>query len=241
MAIVATLLAQGNSTSNATVYTTSSVTPAASSITLVAVSHVANTPPATCIGSIIGSGVRYLPLALAIPDGYATGTRARVLEVWAAATNSPGAGALTIDFLGSNTQTGIAYGIVSLTGTGIAANTDSALRSVIRGISWLQGNGTVATITVNMPNPRAAGNASIFAFAHASNEATTVGGGLTELADQNNADAGGFEISWVNAAVSSGAASWATASASAGIGIEVAVAGNTGFTTSPSPEATLNA
>ena len=234
MAVTATLLTQGNSTTNAASYATASVTPTSGALLLAFISHTALAAPVSLAGTVNSSDAVLFPLVVGWPDGYQGATRARALECWAGYAPAATSGAFTFDFLGSNTQTGACWALVECTGTGLAASTNTAVRNILRGVSWRNGaSASHNSRPVTMPNPRAAGNASIFAFMHTSNEVTTPGAGLTELADQTNADAGGFEVSWVNAAVASGTATWATGAAGAGIGVEVAVSGNTTFTANP--------
>ena len=234
----ATLLTQGNSTVNGTTFTTASVDPADNALVLAFIYHIDTVSPVDPGVSIAGNGASWSPVATVNLD-MSEASKEHRLTCWKALMGTYTAG--TIVFTYTNTQTAGLWAIVEITSTdrtliGAGSGTNphgiSAIRQVaIKGSS----NGTAATL---LPTPllaaRSPGNTVVAAFAHAVNEATTPGTGMTELADQANAD-GALEVSWSNAAYTSRpSASWATSTALYGaIAVEVAAPNNEIFYVDP--------
>jgi len=232
MAIAAALLTQGSSTTDATTYNTASFNATASSLCLFAILHrgASGRLVESIIEVAVGTVQRAQPVAMAILDGYSGGSRVGVLEVWAASGNDVGNNPKQMTMNG--TALGCLWGVIELTGVDTTELPHSAIRQVAPDQSQSSTGST--TISVNLANKRAAGNAVVGVFGHFVNEATTPGTGLTELVDQANADIGGLEVSYALTWQKNLSASFATSTAQrAGIALEIAAPSNDTFVADP--------
>lgn len=236
MAIAATLLTQGSSTTDGTTYTTASVTPTADALLLAIILHGSVTANFGFGDTCVGNGVNWMPIAFTPLDPL-TGARTSGISVWAGTSVAPSAGTIVFSFTG--TQQRASWAIVQVTGQDTTVHSSPSVYAgvlgCIRQTTTDHTSGDAATsCTAMLGAPRAAGNGVIGIFGHLVNEATTPGTGLTELADQATAEATALEVSWAAAYQNRLSASWSTSTALWGcIGLEIAVAGNSNFVADP--------
>ena len=236
MALAFSTLAQGSSTTDATSYALSAVTPAENSLVLCFLSSQSLASSVRPLAASVGAGSQqFRPVAHAVSDGYVTGGRSTGMEVWAmlslGVSTTP-----VVDFGTGNTHKGLVWALIQITGTDL-----TSARGAIRQVATAQSPSSTSTLStapafrVMLAAPRdSANNGVILGVAHFINEATTPGSGMTELADQTNADVCALEVSYKATWTQDLNASWATATANwCGIGLEIAVPSNTQYVSNP--------
>ena len=229
--VTAANLTSGSSTTDASSYTTASITPSANQLILVAVTIRNDTSAAAPTPTISGNGLTWVAI-----DNQTMGARQK-LTLFRSMGASPSAGVITID-TGGDTQDMASWTVdqfdgVDTSGTnGSGAIVQSAKNSATGATSL-----TVALVAFGSAN-----NATYGTFAHVvSNEAITQGTGFTELADSFAAAVYGTESEWRNDNDTSVDASWVTSGNAAGIAVEIkAAAGAAPTVTDVNPNNGLN-
>ena len=211
MAITITNLTTGGDTTDGTSFTTASITPAANSLILVAITSTSavDTTPNTPTGN----SLTYVSVVQKI-QGL---TR---LSFFRSIGASPSAGAITFGF--SDTQTDVRWSVLQC--TGVSTFGLNGIDAVVQSAANSAATGTSLTVTLGTFEAGATANATVGAFAHIISEGTTPGGGFTELGDSS----GGLlalETEWLNCQDTTVDASWSTTSVNIGIAVEVRALG----------------
>lgn len=172
MSLAATLATSGSSSTDATSYTTASVTAEAGALYILAVSNVRvdTTTPAT--PTVTGASQTWTQDETNLYDD-AGAVRAR-LTVFSVIPTAQGSGTLTIDF-GGATQGGCIWALIKITGS-LASRALALVQSE-------QAAGSGTTGTVNLASFGGTGNMAIGISSHVANQAVTPGSGFTELSD----------------------------------------------------------
>lgn len=167
MAVALNSLTQGNNTTDAPSFTTSSYTPSANALVIVAIQVVSATSP-TPMPTISGNGISWT-----MPD---SSTASRSTGWYWGQSASPSAGTLLMDG-GATTYQGIAWSIFELTGV----PTSSAIAQ------FTKATGTTNTSSATLASAPAADSATIYVHGHNANELVTPRSGWTEIDDTGHA------------------------------------------------------
>lgn len=213
MALNAASLTSGEDATDATSFTTASVSPSDNALVLVAV--LSRRQSATPDQPTLSGGGMAAWTHVAGSAFSSSGTQRARLDVFRALEATPGTGTLTIDYAGV-THSKAAWSIVEFTDVDTSGS-NGAGAIVQSGTD----SGTATSSTVTLSAFGSANNAGYGAFAHNANEATTEGSGFTELHDvAGSAPASGLQSEWkVNDA--SVDASWSTSSLYGAVAAEV--------------------
>ncbi|KKL21001.1 hypothetical protein LCGC14_2449830 [marine sediment metagenome] len=181
MAITQAALTEAANTTDATSFTTASITPTANRLVLVAVhagtstgDSPANTP------TISGNGLTYVQIATIGVNDTGGGNLKQTLTLFRAMGASPSTGVITIDFAGE-TQVGCIWGVDEFAGidTGGVDGADAVVQSATNS----DDTASVNSLTVTLAAFGDAGNATYGTFGIARNQAFTEGTGFTEISD----------------------------------------------------------
>src|SRR3990167_10083775 len=187
MAVTATHLTTAVSDTDATSYTTASISPAANNLVLVAVySHDASAPTAT--PTLTGAGLTWVQVGTLTTTG---DSQAR-LTLFRTLSASPGSGALTIDF-GGETQNRCMWSISSFgnVDTSGANGAGAVVQSATNTAS------SVTTLTVTLSAFGNTNNATYGCLGqNAGTQAITAGTGFTELGEANSGEFEAIETEW---------------------------------------------
>ena len=212
MAITATLLTSGSSTTDSTTFTTASISPTANRLVVIKVGSGDAGSAAVAPTSVVGAGLTFA----SINDQTVNNGFSRV-AVWRALSASPGSGALTITF--SATMESCVwiveeYADVDTGGTnGSAAIVQSAKAS---GIGTTSGSVTLAAFG------DAVNNAVSSAWHHSNNFVVTPEAGYTEITELNEPSwTAQLESSWKIGEDTTVTASWSAISSWGGICFEI--------------------
>ena len=211
-----TLLEASSNMTNQTVYTTGSVTPAANSLIIVAVtqsSSIAHAAP-----TLSGNNLTYVEISGATTEFDVIATPLKRITLFRAMGASPSAGAITITF--ANAQSRALWSIHQFTNVDTSGTNGSG--AVVQAANN-RGDG-VTSLIVTLGTLGAADNATFGAFSHAASADTTAGTGFAELSDINPAEAQSLQTEWQNPHNSDTTvdASWASSDAGA-VAIEIVV------------------
>lgn len=220
-AVSCSVLTQSSSTTNATNYTTASVTPTANALVLLAT--VATRNSTTCsdndIVSVTGNGLTWVNVNRQCFSS--AGTPVQTVETWRTMGASPSTGTINFDF-SATTQLNAAWAVIECTGVdtsgtnGSGAVVQNAINSIEPGTS----------LTVTLGAFGNASNATLGVFGVADNVTVTEGSGFTELAEQLVSDGGtdiGLQVEWKASNDTSVDASFSSIDAG-GIAIEIKAA-----------------
>lgn len=220
-AVSCSVLTQDNSTTNATSYTTASVTPTANALVLLAT--VATRNSTSCVDndvvSVTGNSLTWANIDRQCFSS--AGTPVHTVELWRTMGASPSTG--TIDFsFGGTSQIDAAWAVIECTGVDTSGTNGSG--AVVQSAKNLIEPGTSLTVTLGAFGD--ANNATLGVFGTADNAAITEGSGFTELAEQLVSDAGfdiGLQVEWKTSNDTSVDASFASIDAG-GVAIEIKAA-----------------
>ncbi|HVV37579.1 MAG TPA: LamG domain-containing protein [Acidimicrobiales bacterium] len=233
MTIAATNLTASRDSTDASSFSTASVSPTGNDLILVAVLNSKATTPDT--PTISGGGVT--TWTQVSTDVRAT---SRLTIFRGVAPASPTPAAIVIDF-GGVTQTSCSWSVDDFSGcdTG-GTNGSNAIVQAVAGSGGGGGGFSAATsATVTLAAFGSVDNGTYGAFAHLANESTTQGTGFTKLGDiAGGGPATALESQWRSDNDTSVDASWSTSIQSLGIGIELKAA-TTGTTVTPSEAAVV--
>lgn len=209
------------SDTDATSYTTASITPVANRLYLLAVLNSRSGAAAT-VPTATGAGLTWVQVDT---QEFASGSpHQRRITVFRA-MGSGSAGALTVDF-GGVTQSGFQAQVAEFTGVDTSGTNGSG--AIVQAVKDLSTSGT--SISKAMAAFGASGNRGYAAVGHDKNESKTPRASWTELRDpagSYGSPTQNLETQWSDAAGADNtvSASWATSANAAIIGIEVAEAG----------------
>ena len=209
MALAVTQLTSGTSTTNSTTVVTSSVTPTADALVLLAVfGRVNNTPPS----GVTGNGLTWVM----IDSSSTSALSLRNISLWRALGSSPSAGAITVTWVG--TQTEKAWSVFEITGVDTSGTNGSGaiVQSVKNGDP---ANSNSPTLTLSAFG--SANNMAVGFFHHFANEVTTPGSGFTEIHDLQLSESAAGNQTEYKLNDTTVDASWATVSDWLGIAVEV--------------------
>ena len=216
MPITASTVLQNKNNADATSYTTGSFTPTANKLYLLTVLSAATASGNTVVPTITTStGLNFVQEDTA----QWTGSTRRVTVFRAMEASGLGAGTITIDFGGANTQICCYWIVDELDGVDTSGTDGSGavVQSVIRNLGAAATSGSIT----GMAALGSASNAVHSAWGHGANEATTPKSGWTELGEQfTNAPNQCLETQWLindNAPT----ASWATSAAYGAVACEI--------------------
>lgn len=221
MAIAATLLTSGTDPANATGYSTASVSPAANALLVLDVYSCLSSGTYAPPSSVVGNGLTWVAVLSA-------GTGLNGLTRYRAMGAAPSAGALSISFGASQLACSWVLGSVTGVKTTGANGADAVAQSGIA-------ENTDVAITVALAAFVGAGNGTYFGAGHRLDQATTLGAGLTSLADV----AGSSPLHRICAGWTAGNdlspdAAWANSANNQAIAMELAEASSgTAYTASP--------
>ena len=167
-------LTGASSTTDASSYTTASVTPGANRLVLVQVVNTKATLPDT--PTLSGNGLTYVQIATVTYDTIASPLKRETL--FRALGASPSAGAITIDFAGTN-QTGCIWSVAEFIDVDTGGTNGSA--AVVQSATNNANTGT--SLTVTLAAFGSTDNATYGAFAINDNVAINPGTGFTEIHD----------------------------------------------------------
>lgn len=219
MAIGCTSPTAGGSDTDATSYTTASITPVADRLYLLAVLNSRSGAAAT-VPTVTGAGLTWVQVDT---QAFASGSpNQRCITVFRA-MGSGSAGALTIDF-GGVTQTGGIWQLSEF--TGVATSGTDGSGAVVQVVKTSASAAT--SISQAMAAFSSSDNRGFAAVGHDKNEAKSPRASWTELRDPLGSfgfPTQNLETQWSDAAGADNtvSASWATSAEAAIIGIEVAV------------------
>lgn len=211
MPVLATHLTTSSSGTDATSYTTASISPTADRLVLVAVyggNDTAGSPEPT----VTGAGMTWVTV-LTNPAVTDSGQR---ITVFRGLSASPGSGALTIDF-GVTEIDRCSWSItefenVDLTGTN---GSGAVVQSVANDAD------ATTSLTVTLAAFGSTDNATYGAISLANNTAITQGTGFTELGEADGPEAGSIESQWRNDNDTSVDWSFASSNHIVGIAVEI--------------------
>jgi hypothetical protein len=176
MAITAANLTNGNNTTDATSFTTASISPTASRLLILAVdSSIASGTSAA--PTVTGNGLTWVEFG--VGGEYGSADRG----IWLfRAMGSPSAGTVVIDFA-AVTQTNCNWSINEFTGVDTTgSNGSGAIVQTVKDIGATAGT----SASVSLAAFGSANNMAFGAFSHAAAEAKTVGSGFTALSNTGN-------------------------------------------------------
>ncbi len=227
-AILCSVLTANGDATNATNYTTASVTPAANRLILlaaVATRNATNDCVNNDIGTVTGNGLTWVAVAKQCFSTTAAPTH--TVEIWRSMGATPSTGTINFAYSAS-TQLNAAWAVlecsaVNQSGTnGSGAVAQSGINAVEPGTS----------LTVTLGSFSASSNATLGVFALANNVAITPGSGFTQLTNPQVDDAGNdisLQVQWTAANDTSVDATFASNDAG-GVAIEIVAdaSGDTG-------------
>ncbi len=217
-AVSCSVLTQSASTSNATNYTTASVTPTANALVLLAT--VATRNSTVCsdndVTGVTGNGLTWANIDRQCFSS--AGTPVQTVEIWRTMGASPSTGAINFDF-SATTQLNASWAVIECTGVDTGGTNGSG--AIVQSAKNLIEPGT--SLTVNLAAFGSANNATIGAFGNATNQAVTPGSSFTELAEQQNSEGQTLQVQWRNDNDTSVDASWSSIDAG-GVAVEIKAA-----------------
>lgn len=176
MPVTQTALTSGFSGTNASSYTTDSITPSADKLIRLAVaSRRGSNPPAT--PTVSGNGLTWVQIATVAYN--VIGTEVSRLTTFRAMGASPSSGQITIDF-GGETQTSCCWSVSEFGNVDTGGTNGSA--AVVQSATN-RGDDNTGTVTVTLGAFSSADNATDGAFAQATNDTFGPGTGFTEIHD----------------------------------------------------------
>ncbi len=212
MAIAATNLAAAYNGTDATSYTTASVSPSGNALILVSIQTSGS--PVSGDPAVTGNGITYTK----VNDRTQGGQHQWLYRGMAA---SPSAGAITIDF-GAETATSCAHSVNEFTGVDTSGTNGSG--AIVQSAVNSAASGTSLTVTLAAFGDTT-NNVAFGQHAHAANEATTLGTGFAQLSETTgNAPNSSFQVEWLTGQDTSVDASWTTSIANVGIAAEIKMA-----------------
>jgi hypothetical protein len=217
--VAATNLITAASDTDATSYTTASITPVSGRLVLAWVSNevTAGTPD---IPALAGNGLNYVQVAT-VAVGQTRQTLFRALGLGSAP------GTVLIDF-GGATQIGASWSFVSFSGVNPGGTDGSA--AVVQAVT---NSGTGTSLTVTLAAFAAVGNATAAGFRHALAENATAGTGFAIVGQANGAAPARNHATEFRATNDTSVdATWTTSAANLGIAVELS-AGTTSARTAP--------
>src|SRR3989344_2577104 len=230
-AVTAANLTSGSSTTDASSYTTASITPSANKLILVAVTIRNDTSDAASAPTISGNGLTWVQI-----NTQSFGARQN-LTLFRSMGASPSAGVITID-TGGDTMDMVSWTVAEFDGVD-TSGTNGSGAIVQNAVNSTTG---ATSLTVPLAAFGSANNATYGTFTHSQfNEGIAQGTGFTELADSFAAGVYGTESEWRNDNDTSVDASWVTSGNAAGIAVEIkAAAGAAPTVTDVNPNNGLN-
>lgn len=188
MAISPTVLTSGADTTDATSFTTASITPVATDPILLCVGSGVTGLPCP-VPTITGNGLTWAQVTTRLHSN-----NNRRITAFRAASATPSAGTILIDFGVGNTQGHCQWAVIQFAGVDDSGTDGSAM--------IVQFNSVEATNVTSLSVPLNAfadpsNNAAFGIFFHQATEGTNPGAGFTELTDTNVANPqGGFQTEW---------------------------------------------
>lgn len=223
-------LASGDLTTPGTSFATTSITPTANRLVLLAIhvwnSGVSITPPA----SVTGCGLTWVIIA---SEHYQvlSGVENQSVFLYRALGASPAAGAVTIT-TGGETWQELVYAVSEFAGVNTSGTNGSG--AIVQSATSNGGGGSSTTLSVALTATDAA-NAAYGLTGINLGENISPGAGFTEIHDLTTAGIG-LETQWkASGSVTGVDASWTTSSARGGIAVEIAAAAVGGGTASSPP------
>jgi hypothetical protein len=223
MAVTATLLTSGSTTSALSDYSTASITPGANKLIL---AFCTTTGPSITAVTATGNGLTWGEVAAAAID-------VRRLTVFRAMGASPSAGVFTFD--PDNSATSAHWAIVEFDGVDTSGTNGSG--AVVQSKGYTNASGaTSATITLD--SAVGSGNAVAAGFCIPAQEAVTAGTGYTELSETMIGGPNGTtQTEFDDTGTTTAAASWTSSLANVvGVAVEIADAA-AGGTSAPAEAA----
>lgn len=218
-AVSCSVLTQDTSTTNATSYTTASVSPTSDALILVATMATRNAATACAdndVTSVAGNSLTYVHINRQCFS--AAGVPTQTVELWRSLGAAPSTGTIVIGF-GGNTQINGSWAVIECTGVDTSGTDGSG--AIVQNAINLTEPGTSLTVTLAAFGD--AGNATLGAFGLATNQAVTPGTGFTELAEQQNSEGHTLQVQWRNDNDTSVDASWSSVDAG-GVAVEIKAA-----------------
>lgn len=217
-AVSCSILTQSASTTNATNYTSASVTPTADALVLLAT--VATRNSTVCsdndVTGVTGNSLTWANIARQCFSS--AGAPVQTVELWRTMGASPSTGTVNFDF-SATTQLNASWVIAECTGTDTSGTNGSG--AIVQSATNLVEPGTSLTVTLGAFG--SANNATFGVFGNSTNQAITPGTGFTELAEQQNSEGQTLQVQWRNDNDTSVDASWSSIDAG-GIAIEIKAA-----------------
>lgn len=218
-AVSCAVLTNGQSATNATSYTTASVTPGANRLILLLTAQSRNTGSDCAnndISSVTGNSLTWVAINKQCFSSAVAPTQ--TVEIWRSMGASPSTGTIAFD-VSASTQINAAWAVVECSGVDTGGTNGSG--AVVQSAINLIEPGTSLTVTLGAFG--SAGNATLGAFGIADNIAITPGSGFTELVEELVSDGGndlGFQVQWRNDNDTTVDASWTSIDAG-GVAIEI--------------------
>lgn len=214
MAVTATTLLSGTyDGTDASSYTTASVTPTGARLQLLTVLAAPSGGGTSNIPTASGNGLTWVRVA-----GNNFGAANHRLTVFRALGNSPTSGAITIDF-GGQTQTYCAFTLTEFANV-IQTGTNGS-GAIIQAVAT-NSVGTVTTLTATLAAFSDVDNATFGALGLAGNRTVTEGSGFTQLGEiAGSAPAATVATEWKNSNDTTVDWSWTTAIGASAVGIEI--------------------
>ncbi len=170
-AITTTLVADASSSTDATTYTTASITPTANNLVLAWVTNTRASSPT--IPTLSGNGLTWVQVAT-VTWGTISAPTART-TLFRAMGAAPSAGIVTIDFAGS-TQTGVGVSIIQFGDVDISGTNGSG--AVVQSVTGSTDSATAAAgLSITLAALGNAANATAGGFANFVNSATSISAG----------------------------------------------------------------
>lgn len=212
MSVTRASLTSGNSTGNASSYTTASVTPSANKLQILSVGNTRSAGSPTT-PTVTGNGLTWVQIAT-ISDG--TNRRITVFRAMGA---SPSAGAITIDF-GGTSQNNCSWSLNELTGMDTSGTNGSG--AIVQ--SATNTGSATTSLSITLSAFGSATNAGIAAFIVDNNLAITPDTGWTEMHEvqcSDGSDSHTNETQFIASSDTTAACSWTGNQKVAGIAIEI--------------------
>lgn len=219
-AIYVSSLTSSSSTTDATSYATSSITPSANCLVLATVqSRIGSgTPPNTPTAT--GNGLTWVTVNSVVPSN----ANNRKVTVLRAMGSSPSSGAVTFDFNGQ-TQTHAVWSIAQFCGVDTSGTNGSG--AIVQS-STAESSATGTTATVTLSSISDSSNATYGASVHFINNDTVPGSGYTEIHDITVAEnLTGFGTFWQVGTDNTVDSTWATSSHWGIVGLEIKTSSTT--------------
>lgn len=212
MAIAGTNLVASGSTTDATSFTTASISPASNALLLLTVSY--SPASGSAAPTITGNGLTWTPVGGGEYGG--AGSR-RLVRVWRAMGASPSSGAVTIDF-GAISVESLNWSVDQFTGVDTSGTNGSG--AIVQSVQTI--NATTSTsLTLNLAAFGAAGNASFGVFSHAGAETFTPDADFTALCNRFVTTRNLSLLTEWRLADDDPTATWATSSIRGGVAAEI--------------------